>query len=237
MKSLGIITARSGSKGLVDKNIKELAGKPLLAYSIEAAKKSQCFSEIMVSTDSQKYADIAKNCGANVPFLRSEEMANDTADSWDVVKEVLGKYLQIGKKFDTICLLQPTSPLRTEKDIIQGYKLLVEKEADAVTGVCEVEHSPLWTMILEEDLSMKEYRKRALNYGPRQSLPTYYRVNGALYIRKVEYKAEGIVLLEANEYAYKMDRSKSIDIDTIDDFYLAEFIMDKGKKNKLIAHE
>ena len=115
MTSIAIILARSGSKGLKDKNIKLMNGKPLIAYSIEAAKNSGLFDVVHVSTDSQKYADIAAEYGADEPFLRSEEMSSDTADSWDAVLEVLRRYKELGKEFDMVTLLQPTSPIRTAK--------------------------------------------------------------------------------------------------------------------------
>ncbi len=107
MKNLAIIPARSGSKGLKDKNIKLLNNKPLLAYSIEVAKASGVFDKIIVSTDSEKYALIAKEYGADVPYLRDEQLANDTASSWDVAKDILNKYKEQGITFDTVTLLQP----------------------------------------------------------------------------------------------------------------------------------
>ena len=224
MTNIAIIPARSASKGLKDKNIKKLNGKPLLAYSIEAAKESGLFDEIMVSTDSSKYAEIAKNFGANVPFLRSETNSSDKASSWDVVLEVLNKYFETGQKFDSVCLLQPTSPLRTANDIADAYKLLEEKQADAVTSVCEVDHSPLWTMTLPPNLSLEEFKKRDSD-TPRQLLEMYYRLNGAIYIRKINYSSKGIQLVDANEFAFIMPRENSIDIDTELDFVIAEAIM------------
>ena len=224
MRNIAIIPARSGSKGLKDKNIKKLNGKPLLAYSIYAAKESKLFDEIMVSTDSSKYAEIARSFGANVPFLRSEGNSSDKASSWDVVLEVLSKYFETGQKFDSVCLLQPTSPLRTSNDIVEAYKLLENKEADAVTSVCEVDHSPLWTMTLPENLSLEEFKKRDSD-TPRQLLEKYYRLNGAIYIRKINYSSKGIQLVDANEFAFIMPREHSIDIDTELDFVIAEAIM------------
>ena len=224
MKNIAIIPARSGSKGLKDKNIKELNGKPLLAYSIEAAKLSSLFDEIMVSTDSEKYAEIARCFGANVPFLRSETNSNDKAGSWDVVLEVLEKYLELGKTFYSVCLLQPTSPLRTAQNIIGAYKLLEAKQADAITSVCEVDHSPLWSMTLPEDLSLSVFKNQIIE-KPRQQLPTYYRLNGAIYIRKVNYVKGKIQILDTNEYAYIMLREHSVDIDTELDFNIAETLL------------
>ena len=230
MKNLAIITARSGSKGLKDKNIKPLNGKPLIAYTIESAKLSGVFTEIMVSTDSSLYADVAKAYGASVPFLRSCELSGDHASSWDVVKEVLLRYNKdFGLCFDTVCLLQPTSPLRDAEDIRTGYQEFEEKKADAVTAVCEMDHSPLWSMTLPESLSLKEYREKGYSDIPRQQLPKYYRVNGALYIRKVNYSNNNTVfLLEKKEYAYIMPRTRSIDIDTLLDFKLAEFLLSES---------
>ena len=229
MKNIAVIPARSGSKGLKDKNIKELKGKPLLAYSIKAAKESNLFDEIMVSTDSSQYAEIAKSFGANVPFLRSETNSSDKAGSWDVVLEVLREYHKLNKTFDSICLLQPTSPLRTAQDIIEAYKLLERKQADAITSVCEVDHSPLWTMTLPKDLSLEEFKKRDSD-TPRQLLQKYYRLNGAIYIRKISYSNSTISLIDTNEFAYIMPREHSIDIDTELDFVIAKTIMEINLK-------
>lgn len=231
MRNIAIITARSGSKGLKDKNIKELNGKPLIAYSIDAAKKTGLFHEIMVSTDSTEYARIAKECGAEVPFLRSKATSGDRCGSWDVVKEVLNKYEERNKRFDTICLLQPTSPLRTFEDIKMGYKLMKEKEADAITSVCEAECSPIFTMQLSPQLSMfeyREYRKKIDEDLSRQEAGTYYRINGALFIRKIKYNGEKIEILSDKEFACIMEKSHSVDIDTQEDFDLAEYLLNKN---------
>jgi len=226
MKNIAIITARSGSKGLPDKNIRLLAGKPLLAYSIEAAKESGVFDEVMVSTDSEQYAEIARKHGAHVPFLRSPQMSDDKASSWDTVCEALNNYLKTGMQFDTICLLQPTSPMRIVEDICNGYKLLEQKSADAITAVCEMDHSPLWSMTLPENLSLAEYKANQSN-APRQLLPQYYRINGALYIRRITYKDNEVLLQDAEEYAYIMPIKRSVDIDTIEDFEYAEWLLKK----------
>ena len=226
MKNIAIIPARSGSKGLKDKNIKLLKGKHLLAYSVEAALEANIFDEVMVSTDSEVYAEISRRYGAEVPFLRSAELSGDTAGSWDVVKQVLRRYMENGKEFDTICLLQPTSPLRTAEDILEAYRFMNEKNAEAVTSVCEVDHSPLWTMVLPEDCSLKEYNATCQGNAPRQQLATYYRFNGAIYIRKIRYVDGEIELLEDDEYAFVMETKKSVDIDTELDFIIAEKVME-----------
>lgn len=226
MKNIAIIPARSGSKGLKNKNIKLLNGIPLIGYSIRSAKESEMFSHIMVSTDSLEYAKIAQDFGAEVPFFRSAPTSGDNASSWDVVKEVLEGY---SEKFDTVCLLQPTSPLRKAEDIIAGYKCLIGKKADAITSVCEMEHSPIWAMTLNDEHSMEEFRKNFKDC-PRQKLKKYYRINGAIYIRKVLYKRDEVITLCEKEYAYVMDRNRSIDIDVEEDFEMAEFFLKKFEK-------
>lgn len=227
MKNLAIIPARSGSKGLKDKNIKLLNGKPLLAYTIEAARESGLFDEIMVSTDSKEYADIAKQWGGNVPFLRNHELSNDTASSWDVVKEVIERYKELGTEFDTVALLQPTSPLRTSNDIIEGYKVMREKDANFVVGVCEMDHSPLWANTLPETLSMESFIRPEIAKIPRQSIPTYYRINGALYIVKIDYLVKSSDIYENRSFASIMRKENSIDIDDQMDFTIAEVLISK----------
>lgn len=224
-KNLAIIPARSGSKGLKDKNIKELNGKPLIAYTIEAAINSKIFDEIMVSTDSEEYSRIAQNYSAKVPFLRSDELSTDTASSWGVVKDVLENYQKLGKKFDTVALLQPTSPLRTEKDIIAGYEKMEEKKANAIVSVCETDHSPLWTNILPEDCSLENFLDADLEMKPRQELPIYYRINGALYIVKTKYLMTAEYIYKKNVFAIKMEKAHSIDIDDELDFAVAEILI------------
>ena len=225
MKNLAIIPARFGSKGLKDKNIKLLNGKPLLAYTIEAAKKSRLFDEIMVSTDSEEYAKIAREFDAEVPFLRSKELSNDTASSWDVVKEVIRRYQGLHSIFDTVALLQPTSPMRSSTDIVEGYKKMEEKNANIIIGVCEVDHSPLWSNTLTKSDSMIGFIKPEFVKMPRQSLPIYYRINGALYIIKVDYLMKAKDIYANKSFAIVMDKEHSVDIDDNLDFLIAEMLM------------
>lgn len=225
MKNLAIIPARSGSKGLKDKNIKLLNGKPLLAYSIEVGQKSGVFDEIIVSTDSEKYAKIAKKYGANVPFLRDENLSNDTASTLDVVRDILQRYKKNGVVFDTVTILQPTSPLRVEEDILNGFEMLKEKNANFVVSVCEMDHSPLWANTLPEDKSMENFLNLNVINKPRQSIPTYYRINGALYILKTRYLMETTNIYEKDSFAIVMPKDRSVDIDDKLDFALAETIL------------
>ncbi len=228
MKNIAIIPARSGSKGLKDKNIKLLNGKPMLAYSIEAAKNTGLFDEIFVSTDSELYADISKEYGAIVPFLRGKELSSDTASSWDVVKDVLIKYEKLGITFNTVVLLQPTSPLRTSQDIMKAYSLMEKKQANAVVSICEVDHSPLWCNTIPEDGSLVNFISREIVMKSRQNLETYYRINGALYVVKTDYLFNAETIYDSECYAYIMTKRKSIDIDDQLDFDIAEIIMKRA---------
>lgn len=225
MKKLAIIPARSGSRGLPDKNIKNLQGKPLMAYTIEAAIASEQFDEVMVSTDSKEYAEIAIEYGASVPFLRSSDNAGDTSSSWDVVKEVLRNYEKEGKPFEQVALLQPTSPLRTKDDILNGFQMMDEKDANFVVSVCEVEHSPLWANTLPDDQSMENFIDSKVMALPRQQIPTYYRLNGAFYLVNVHYLLMNDDLYGEKSYAFIMERKNSVDVDDIFDFKYAEALL------------
>ena len=223
-KIIAVIPARSGSKGLKDKNIKSLKGKPLIAYTIEAAKESGIFDRIIVSTDSEKYAKISRQYGAEVPFLRSEENSSDKAGSWDVVKEVLSK---LNEKYEIVVLLQPTSPLRSSVHIKEAIDLFFEKEADTVCSVCETSHPVFWCNTLDSAQSMKnfikkEYRKR------RQDLPKTYTLNGAIYICKIK-NLNNPNFYSNKSFAYVMSREISVDIDSDLDFKIAEIILSDKK--------
>ncbi|MCI8483302.1 MAG: acylneuraminate cytidylyltransferase family protein [Lachnospiraceae bacterium] len=233
MGHIAVIPARSGSKGLKNKNIKECNGKPLLAYSIEAAQRAGIYDCIHVSTDSEQYAEIAKEYGAEVPFLRDSEMASDAATTWDTMRFVIKEYEKIGKRFDMLTVLQPTSPLRGWEDIRKAYDIFVQRQADSVVGVCEMEHSPLWSNTLPESGCLNGFIRPEVN-GPRQGLPAYYRINGAIYIVRVEYLMEYGNLYGEQGYAYIMSREHSVDIDDEIDFALAEFLMKRCEKNDSI---
>lgn len=224
MKNLAVILARSGSKGLKDKNIKELNGKPLMAYTIEVAVASGKYDTVHVSTDSEQYAEIARDYGADVPFLRSEDLAEDHASSWDALRAVIKEYDKRGKIFDTVTLLQPTSPLREAEDIKAAFELFEENQADSVVSVCEVDYSPLLCNVLDDSLSMDGFIDMS-KVGRRQELSTYYRINGAIYIQKTQLLMDEESIYGDKSYAYIMDKRKSIDIDDAYDFMIAESLM------------
>lgn len=233
MNTLGVIPARSGSKGIRDKNIRELSGKPLIAYTIEAALQCRYIDNVMVSTDSDIYAAISRKYGAEVPFLRSAKNATDMTASIDVLLEVLDEYEKDGQSFESVVLLQPTSPLRTRTNLDEAFRLFYDQKADSVVSVCECEHSPLWSNTLPDDLNMFKFIK---NYHRRQEQEKYYRLNGAIYISKVDVLRQIQSFYGEKSYAYIMGRNESIDIDTEQDLELAEFLINK-KQNGGIGNE
>jgi len=220
-KVLAIIPARGGSKRLPHKNILDLNGKPLIAWTIEAAKKSKIIDKLIVSTDDDKIAEISKQYGAEVPFIRPKHLASDTASSLDVVLHAIHFFKEKEVQFDYFVLLQPTSPLRTNEDIDDAFKLLDDK-TKAVVSVCETAHSPLWSNTLPKDLSMKDFIKPEIRNMRSQDLPKYYRLNGAIYISESEYLKENYGFLGKNTKAYIMPQKRSVDIDTIRDIKLIE---------------
>lgn len=226
MRNLAIIPARSGSKGIKDKNIRELNGKPLMAYAIENAICSRYINEVMVSTDSNIYSDIAKHYGAKVPFLRSYINSTDTAKTIDVIFEVLGQYEAMEIYFDNVIILQPTSPLCTYQNIDEAFEMFINKNADAVVSVCECEHNPLLSNILPENGSLFKFIQEK-NISRRQELRHYYRLNGAIYISNIEKLRNKKTFYTENSYAYIMEQIQSVDIDTELDFLYTEFLIKK----------
>lgn len=229
MKIIAIIPARSGSKGLPDKNIKSVCGRPLMDYTIKAAIDSECFETVMVSTDSEKYAEIAKKCGADVPFMRSTITSGDEAGSWDVVREILNTYMKKGIIYDYVALLQPTSPLRSAVDIRMAVKMLDADSVNNVVSVTETEHPVQWCFTLPADLEMLEYAKSPYNNMRRQDLIKHYQENGAIYL----VNANKIInddynLYEDKCFAYIMPRERSIDIDTKLDLIVLKAIIEEN---------
>jgi CMP-N,N'-diacetyllegionaminic acid synthase len=221
---LAIIPARGGSKRLPRKNILDLAGKPLISWTIEAARQSKYLDGIIVSTDDEEIAEVASSCGASV-VIRPDDLASDTASSLDVVFHAIESQVI---NYDYILLLQPTSPLRSYNHINEAIELLFDKKADAVVSVCETEHSPLWANVLPENGNMDNFLVSDVKNKRSQDLPSFYTLNGALYlVDKNKLQSEKSFFLDKNTYAYLMSREDSIDIDTLLDFQIADLIMNK----------
>jgi len=220
---LAIIPARGGSKRLPQKNILDLNGKPLIAWSIEAGLDSKYIDKVVVSSDNNKIVDISQKFGADV-VVRPETLASDTATTFDAIKHTIKSLEQ----YDYIVLLQPTSPLRNSKHIEEAIELLEKKDANSVVSVCEMEHSPLWSNTLDVSLSMKGFLRDEVLNKRSQDLEKYYRLNGAIYICKTDRLLEnGSFFLKENIFAYIMDREVSIDIDERIDFDIANLLMKK----------
>lgn len=222
---LVIIPARGGSKRLPRKNVLDLAGKPLIAWSIEAGLKSKYIDKVVVSSDDEEILNISKLYGAET-IKRPNELASDAATTFDAIRHTINNI----EKYDYIVLLQPTSPLRNEKHIDEAIELLDSKKADAIVSVCEMDHSPLWSNTLPQNGSMCNFLREEVLNKRSQDLEKYYRINGAIYICKTKrLLEEKSFFIKDNIFAYKMDRKSSVDIDEEIDFKMAEFLRNNVK--------
>lgn len=217
---IAIITARGGSKRIPKKNIRNFCGKPILAYSIEAARKAEIFDEVMVSTDSEEIAGIARQSGAKVPFLRSEKTSGDFATTADVILEVLDKYREMGKEFESICCIYPTAPFVTAEKLKQAMELLEERKAKKVMPVVAFSSPPQRAYIVDGNyIRMKEpenANKRSqdlemMYYDPGQ----FYGYDTESFIRLKGQIWEDVVPLIVPE-------SEVQDIDNEEDWKIAE---------------
>lgn len=223
---LAIIPARAGSKRLPDKNIKPLCGKPLIAWSIESALASPYISEVAISTDSEVYASLARKWGASAPFLRPQSLSSDTSTTFDALKHCIEYYKEnLGRSFDYIALLQPTSPLRKSLHINQACEKILAKGASSLISVCECEHSPLWCNTLPDDESMSDFLSPQVLGVRSQDLPRYFRLNGVIFIAKTNALLESQGFFTPHTIAYTMPARYSSDIDSALDFEVAEMIL------------
>jgi len=229
---LAIIPARSGSKGLFEKNIKMMNQKPLMAHTIEACIKASIFDEIIVSTDSIKYARIAKEYGASVPFLRPDDLATDEAKTIDVILHVLKELRNLGKTFDYFMLLQPTSPLRNETHILESTKLLFDKSVDSVISICKLEY-PAYLNVKINNMGYLDVPFKDKKQVRRQEIETSqeYRLNGAIYLTHTDSFLHNRSFYCGKTYPFLMDALYSIDIDNEFQFRMAEYIMIEPIKN------
>lgn len=220
---LGLITARGGSKGLPRKNILECAGKPLIAWTIEAAKNSKFLSDFIVSTDCEEIANVAKKSGAKVPFLRPPELATDTATIKDVINHSVSFFKNRGEIFDAIVLLQATSPCRTSWHIDEAIKTFSSHNCMKDTTLVSVYRAPQKTSWVLEEINNKIKFALGERIQQRQSLPKLYFPNGAIYIASFE-NFDGEFYGE-NTIKYEMTEAESIDIDYLEDLEKAKAIL------------
>lgn len=220
MSVIAIITARGGSKRIPKKNIKEFYGKPMLAYAIEAAKGAGIFDEIMVSTDSEEIAEVARKYGANVPFMRSERTANDFATTFDVLEEVVNEYKKQGKFFDELCCIYPCVPFLTSKTLKESYKLMKQTKANALQPVCKYPAPVEWAMKIENGLLIPNDRE-SLKIRSQDLTPKYFDA-GMFYFCNIEIMLKEKTVVPTNTSGYIIDESECQDIDTPDDWKMAE---------------
>ena len=226
MKYLAVITARGGSKGIPGKNTKPLNGIPLILYTVEAARKVFQDQYIYVSTESQEIKNTVESSGLEVPFLRPTELATDTSSSEDVLKHAIKEAVKKGLLFDAVVLLQPTSPFRNEVHI-QSAIIEFEKDPESLLlSVTEARENPYYTL-MEEDKDGYLQKSKEATFTRRQDCPRVWNVNGAIYIFPVDrFKTLG--LKNMKKMKYTMNKVSSIDIDDVDDWFLAESLLKNG---------
>jgi len=226
-KILAIIPARGGSKGIPGKNIKLFCGKPLIYYTITAAKKSKIFDRIIISTDSPKIKDIGKKFGAEVPFLRPKSLAGDSSNVVDAVLHLLN-YLKDKEKYipDIVFLLQPTSPLRDYKDIINSYNFFNKLRVEALVSVCKT-HQEIWHIINNKLKLANPSSNKLVNRQERSD--TYKQDGSMIYIIKTDSLLRYRNFIPEGTAAYIIPKWKAVDVDELEDFELAE-VLYKSKK-------
>jgi CMP-N,N'-diacetyllegionaminic acid synthase len=226
---LALIPARGGSKGLPGKNIKPLAGKPLMAHSIDCAKASRSITRVVCSTDSQSIADVALQYGAEVPFMRPAELATDTAlaiDNYVYTVDRLSR--EENRPITEFLVLLPTAPLRLPEDIDGAVSLFREKNADSVVSYYPAPHPVQWHKYIDENGILRSVLPETNKLANRQEEQQAYLPNGSIYIFRYSILKEQGVYYTDRSYPYIMPRGRSVDIDTLEDFRFAEWLLERG---------
>jgi len=223
MNTFALIPARGGSKGISRKNIKIIAGKPLIVWTIEAALRSSLLSGVVVSTDELEIAEVARRAGAQVPFMRPAGLAQDQTPGLDPVLHAFDQLPQ----FDSVLLLQPTSPLRPTEDIDGCLNLATQKKAPSVVSVTEADTHPYWTYRLNADQTMARFVDEA-PVARRQDLPAVFSLNGAMYFANANWLRCSGSLVNAETLAYVMSKEHSVDLDTPLEWKFAELLLKKS---------
>lgn len=224
-KFVAVIPARGGSKGIKNKNIVLVQGKPLIQYTIDEAQKSKYLDRVLVSTDSKKIAEVSRKLGAEVLGLRPAHLATDEARTIDVLLYELNRLQEEGSRYDYVVLLQPTQPLRKSWHIDAAIERIVTMNSGSLVSVSKVKEHPILMRTIE-----KNKLKRLLNMDStvrRQDFPEYYKVNGAIYINKIDENLNSKTSLNDNELPYVMDKKFDLDIDTPEDLRRFECILKK----------
>lgn len=229
---LAVIPARGGSKGIPNKNIAPVAGRPLIAWTIAAAQEARCVERVVLTTDSPVIAEVAREYGAETPFLRPPELAEDDTPGIVPILHAVG-WLDEHEGYcpDYVMALQPTSPLRTAQDIEAAARLAWEKAADGVVSVCPAKHHPYWMKKIAEDGRMADFLPIDREYTRRQDLPPVYALNGALYLVRREVLVQRETWYTDRTYAYVMPPERSLDVDTPWELYLADLILRERREH------
>lgn len=220
MNKICIITARGGSKRIPRKNIKDFLGKPIIAYSIEAALTSRLFSEVMVSTDDEEIAEVSKAYGASVPFLRSQKNSDDFSTTSDVLVEVIEAYRSIGAEFDTACCIYPTAPFVTPEKLQEAFAVLQEHKYDSLFPIVKFGFPILRSLTMENSLVQPNWPENYLKRS--QDLPPAYHDAGQFYCFNVPVFLKNKNMMMERTGAIIVDENSVQDIDTEDDWRLAE---------------
>ena len=225
-KILCVIPARSGSKGLRNKNIRILNKKPLIAWSIIAAKKCKLIDKIIVSTDSTKIAKVAKKYGAETPFIRPKKFATDKASSFSVLKHAIEFYKNQNINYDYILMLEPTSPLRDINDIIYCINKIKKTNIKTIVSLTKVEDQhPNFLYSISNKNYLKPYINSKKLYIRRQDVSSLFYLEGSIYISKISTLLKEKTWYHKNTQAFLVDKWKSLEIDDIEDFKLAEIFI------------
>lgn len=219
---LAIIPARGGSKGVSQKNIRIVAGKPLIAWTIEEARKSHFIDRIILSSEDPEIMEMARTWGCEVPFIRPAELARDDTPGVAPVLHAIGA---LQERYDYVVMLQPTSPLREVGDIDGCIKTCLESAAPACVSVTEPCKSPFWMYTVDGDGKMKPFVETAEKYTRRQDLPEVYALDGAVYVAECSWLEINRTFVTSDTRAYRMPRERSVDIDTELDMICAESLL------------
>lgn len=230
MRVLGIIPARGGSKGVERKNVRELCGRPLLAYTAEAALAATRLSRVVLTTEDERIAEVGRACGLDVPFLRPAALAADDTPMLPVVQHAAREVAAVDGPYDAICLLQPTSPLRTAAEIDACVDLLERSDADAVATVLPVpaEHNPHWVYFAAADGTLRLSTGETSPIPRRQALPAAFCREGSVYVTRARVLLEENSLYGARFVGYPIDPERSVNIDDWSDWERAERIVREG---------
>ena len=227
---LAIIPARIDSKGIPQKNIKKLAGKPLIAWTIKEAKKSKYIDRLIITTDSEVIARISRKEGAETPFLRPFELALDNSSGTDVIQHTLEWFQKDKSSFDYFIYLQPTSPFRTVKHIDEAIEsIMSSKQSNSLISVSIPSKHPYWMKKINKDGFLESFIETDKSYNNRQELPNVFAVNGAIYICKWNVFLKDHSFYKGNCLPFIMDSHSSIDLDTLDDWSFAEYLLNQSQ--------